>query len=102
MRRPPCRRWGASSIAAWNLSPPGGGSRRPQSLTARATRASFTARAARRGASPMSEPKIPDADLELLLAEADRDDPILRDPREDAEQPRETIDSQILAGLVSP
>ena len=34
----------------------------------------------------MPEPKITDADLELLLAEADRDDPILRLPREDAER----------------
>ena len=36
----------------------------------------------------MPEPKtdITDADLELLLAEADRDDPILRAPREDAER----------------
>ena len=52
----------------------------------------------------MPEPNltVTDADLELLLAEADREDPILRDPREDAEQPRESIDSQILAGLVSP
>src|SRR5690349_19900834 len=50
------------------------------------------------------EPKITvsDADLELLLAEADREDPILRDPREDAAQPLDSIDSQILAGLVSP
>jgi hypothetical protein len=51
------------------------------------------------------EPKttIADADLELLLAEADRDDPILSAPRDvrDAE-PREALDSQILAGLVSP
>jgi hypothetical protein len=52
----------------------------------------------------MAEPKptVTDADLELLLYEADREDPILRDPREDAQAPRETIDSQILAGLVSP
>jgi hypothetical protein len=50
----------------------------------------------------MPEPKITDADLELLLAEADREEPILRDPREDAERPGESIDSQILAGLVSP
>ena len=50
----------------------------------------------------MPEPKITDADLELLLAETDRDDPFLRDPREDAAQPRESLDSQILAGLVSP
>jgi hypothetical protein len=51
------------------------------------------------------EPKtnIADADLELLLAEADRDDPILSRPRaEHAEEPREALDSQILAGLVSP
>ena len=50
----------------------------------------------------MPEHKITDADLELLLAEADREDPILRDPRESATQPLESIDSQILAGLVSP
>jgi hypothetical protein len=50
----------------------------------------------------MPEPKFTDADLELLLAEADREDPILRDPREDAAEPLESIDSQILAGLVSP
>ena len=49
----------------------------------------------------MPEPKITDADLELLLAEADRDDPILSLPRE-TEEPREELDSQILAGLVSP
>jgi hypothetical protein len=45
---------------------------------------------------------VTDADLELLLAEGDREDPILRDPREDAAEPLEAIDSQILAGLVSP
>jgi len=52
------------------------------------------------------EPKtttIADADLDLLLAEADRDDPILSPPRdESASEPREALDSQILAGLVSP
>jgi hypothetical protein len=51
------------------------------------------------------EPKttIADADLELLLAEGDRDDPILAPPRDEgAEEPREALDSQILAGLVSP
>jgi hypothetical protein len=48
-----------------------------------------------------SKSKITDADLELLLAEGDRDDPILTMPRESAE-PRESLDSQILAGLVSP
>jgi hypothetical protein len=53
----------------------------------------------------MPEPKthIADSDLELLLAEADRDDPILTPPRDDAAaEPREALDSQILAGLVSP
>ena len=52
----------------------------------------------------MAEPKIEitDADLGLLLVEHDRDQPILSDPREDAEAPRESLDSQILAGLVSP
>ena len=52
----------------------------------------------------MPEPKtqITDADLELLLAEADRDDPILSLPREKPAEPRESLDSQILAGLVSP
>jgi hypothetical protein len=52
------------------------------------------------------EPKttaIADADLDLLLAEADRDDPILTPPRaERSAEPREALDSQILAGLVSP
>jgi hypothetical protein len=52
----------------------------------------------------MAEPKplFTDADLELLLREADRDDPILATPREDVDEPRESLDSQILAGLVSP
>jgi hypothetical protein len=53
----------------------------------------------------MTEPKpqFTDGDLELLLREADRDDPILSAPRgEDADEPRESLDSQILAGLVSP
>jgi hypothetical protein len=46
---------------------------------------------------------IADADLELLLAEADRDDPILSPARDEfAEEPREALDSLILAGLVSP
>jgi hypothetical protein len=45
---------------------------------------------------------ITDADLELLLAESDREDPFLRDTREDARQPLESFDSQILAGLVTP
>jgi hypothetical protein len=53
----------------------------------------------------MCEPKpisISDADLELLLAERDRDDPILTVPPEPTDEPRESLDSQILAGLVSP
>jgi hypothetical protein len=48
-------------------------------------------------------PQFTDADLELLLREADREDPILATPRtEPAEEPRESLDSLILAGLVSP
>jgi hypothetical protein len=45
---------------------------------------------------------ITDADLELLLVERDRDDPFLAAPPEPDDEPRESIDSQILAGLVSP
>jgi hypothetical protein len=49
------------------------------------------------------KPQFTDGDLELLMREADRDDPILSAPRpEMAEEPRESLDSQILAGLVSP
>ena len=52
---------------------------------------------------PEPKPIIADSDLELLLAEADRDDPILSPPRHEANgEPREALDSQILAGLVSP
>jgi hypothetical protein len=52
----------------------------------------------------MAEPKftISDADLDLLLREADRDFPILSAPRTEDREPRESLDSQILAGLVSP
>ena len=53
----------------------------------------------------MAEPQreFTDADLELLLREADREDPILSAPRPaTVEEPRESLDSQILAGLVSP
>jgi len=53
----------------------------------------------------MSEPKVnfSDADLELLLVEADREDPYLVvTPAESEGEPRESMDSQILAGLVSP
>ena len=42
-----------------------------------------------------------DADLELLLVEADREDPILRDGRPTTDHPRDSIDAQILAALVS-
>jgi hypothetical protein len=46
---------------------------------------------------------IRDADLELLLAEADREQPILTPRRRDeALEAREQIDEQILAGLVKP
>ena len=50
-----------------------------------------------------TDTKIRDADLELLLAESDREEPFLIMPRrpENAE-PREEIDEQILAGLVTP
>ena len=52
---------------------------------------------------PEPKPYFTDADLELLLRESDRDDPILSAPRrDDADEPRESLDSQILAGLVSP
>ena len=52
---------------------------------------------------PDPKPTFTDADLELLLSEADRDDPILSAPRPgDAGEARESLDSQILAGLVSP
>ena len=52
----------------------------------------------------MSEPKVnfSDADLELLLVETDREDPFLVVPAEPEGEPGESIDSQILAGLVSP
>ena len=52
----------------------------------------------------MAEPqsKITDADLDLLMRETDRDEPILSAPRTEEGEPRESLDSQILAGLVSP
>ena len=40
-------------------------------------------------------------DLDLLLRESDREDPILPEPH-DPERPEEEIDSLILAGLVHP
>ena len=48
--------------------------------------------------------RIDDSDLELLLAEADREEPFLvaRRPLEAAQEPREELDEQILAGLVTP
>jgi hypothetical protein len=48
--------------------------------------------------------RIFDADLELLLAERDREDPFLvaRRPLEAVQEPREELDEQILAGLVTP
>ena len=51
------------------------------------------------------EPKIQDADLELLLAESDREEPFLvarRSLDTSSQEPREELDEQILAGLVTP
>jgi hypothetical protein len=50
------------------------------------------------------ETTIRDADLELLLAESDREEPFLVAPRSESEkqEPREEIDELILAGLVTP
>ena len=50
-----------------------------------------------------SKPRTDDlwADLELLLRESDREDPILPDVH-DAEAPEEELNSRILAGLVNP
>jgi hypothetical protein len=43
------------------------------------------------------------SDLDLLLAESDRDDPFLAAPlREDTPRDEDAIDHQILAGLVTP
>jgi hypothetical protein len=50
-----------------------------------------------------TDTKIRDADLELLLAESDREEPFLIAPRRpEGQEPREEIDEQILAGLVTP
>jgi hypothetical protein len=49
-----------------------------------------------------TDTKIRDADLELLLAESDREEPFLVATRTEKLQPREEIDEQILAGLVTP
>jgi hypothetical protein len=50
------------------------------------------------------ENPIPQADLDLLLAESDREEPFLVVPRrpDATQEPREEIDEQILAGLVTP
>jgi hypothetical protein len=47
---------------------------------------------------------INDADLELLLAETDREEPFLvaRRTPESVQEPREELDEHILAGLVTP
>jgi hypothetical protein len=42
------------------------------------------------------------ADLELLLRETDREDPILPEVRDADQEPQEEIDARILAGLVNP
>jgi hypothetical protein len=43
------------------------------------------------------------AELGLLLAETDREDPYLTQPvRDDAPDGEESLDEQILAGLVTP
>ena len=41
-------------------------------------------------------------DLELLLRESDREDPILPEIRDSDQAPEEEINERILAGLVSP
>ena len=43
-----------------------------------------------------------DSDLELLLRETDREDPILPEFRPSETAPEEELDSRILAGLVFP
>ena len=42
------------------------------------------------------------ADLELLLHESDREDPILHEIRDADQAPEEELNERILAGLVSP
>jgi hypothetical protein len=50
-----------------------------------------------------TDTKIRDADLELLLSEADREEPFLVPTRPSApREPKEELDEQILAGLVNP
>jgi hypothetical protein len=53
----------------------------------------------------MERTKNPDAftaDLELLLRESDREDPILPEIRDADQAPEEELNERILAGLVSP
>jgi hypothetical protein len=53
----------------------------------------------------MERTKNPDAfaaDLELLLHESDREDPILPEIRDADQAPEEELNERILAGLVSP
>ena len=52
----------------------------------------------------MDDPQIQitATDLERLLAEAEREDRLLAGPYDEPEAPRDALDSQILAGLVSP
>jgi len=47
-------------------------------------------------------PETCTSDLELLLRESDREDPILPEIRDADQTPEEEIDARILAGLVSP
>jgi hypothetical protein len=48
-------------------------------------------------------PEVTTADLDLLLAEADREDPYLSTPlREDVTRDADDINDQILGGLVTP
>jgi hypothetical protein len=51
---------------------------------------------------PEDKPVVNDTAIELLLAEDDHDEQIMRDPREDAERPADSLDSIILANLVTP
>jgi len=51
---------------------------------------------------PESKPAVNETAIELLLAEDDHDELIMRDPREDAERPADSLDSIILANLVTP
>lgn len=53
--------------------------------------------------TPLETPDDPYADLDLLLAESDREDRFLSLARRpDAPQGEDAIDAQILGGLVNP